>query len=96
MATFPYPYPSYGQVVTNQVPVQTTTVHVTAQARDDATPVRRQNRSCDQCRKGKRRCDAVILRDWTSGDSDGNGEDNLNGQSPNGKFVRCQKMAETH
>ena len=27
-------------------------------------PTRRQNRSCDQCRKGKRKCDAVIPRDW--------------------------------
>jgi hypothetical protein len=31
---------------------------------DDPPPVRKQNRSCDQCRKGKRRCDAVIPRDW--------------------------------
>lgn len=31
---------------------------------DDPAPVRKQNRSCDQCRKGKRRCDAVIPRDW--------------------------------
>jgi hypothetical protein len=27
-------------------------------------PTRRQNRSCDQCRKGKRKCDAVIPKEW--------------------------------
>ncbi|KAF2669166.1 hypothetical protein BT63DRAFT_455140 [Microthyrium microscopicum] len=35
-------------------------------------PIRRQNRSCDQCRKGKRRCDAVVLRDQQVKEEDAN------------------------
>lgn len=34
-----------------------------AQRKKNGGHVRRQNRSCDQCRKGKRRCDAAVLRD---------------------------------
>jgi hypothetical protein len=84
MATFPYPYPVYGQIGTNQVPETTPTIQVNPQSRDDATQVRRQNRSCDQCRKGKRRCDAVILRDWISEEFNGDSEEGRNGQSSNG------------
>lgn len=45
---------------------------------------RRQHRSCDQCRKGKRACDALILRDWgleppESTSQDANGDNSSRG-----------------
>jgi hypothetical protein len=46
---------------------------------DPRARVRRQNRSCDQCRKGKRKCDAVVLRGWSADDSN---VDQPSGASP--------------
>jgi Fungal Zn(2)-Cys(6) binuclear cluster domain len=70
METYYNPFPVYGQANASQLPASATaTAHLTTLSCENTPPVRRQNRSCDQCRKGKRRCDAVILRDWTTGES---------------------------
>jgi hypothetical protein len=45
--------------------------------------VRRQNRSCDQCRKGKRRCDAAVLRDRGDGTQYEDEEWEYDGMFPN-------------
>jgi hypothetical protein len=51
-------------------------------ARDQPGPIRKQNHSCDQCRKGKRRCDAVVLRDWVVEDAELPLQANLPSQYP--------------
>jgi hypothetical protein len=73
MDPYPYQYPLYtSSSVTfhsqatsaafNLPPAEQTFPKVPT--RDTAAPIRKQNRSCDQCRKGKRRCDAVVPREW--------------------------------
>ena len=73
MNNFSYEYPSYTtptqtalpvSVDLNATPISTHISNVASTAEENPGSVRRQNRSCDQCRKGKRRCDAVVLRDW--------------------------------
>ncbi|KAH8760726.1 hypothetical protein F5882DRAFT_478692 [Hyaloscypha sp. PMI_1271] len=56
---------------------------------------RKQHRSCDQCRKGKKGCDAVILKDFGNGLADSNVEGSWGrGTFPLGPCSNCTKTGK--
>jgi hypothetical protein len=86
MDSFQYQYPVYNTALST--PSVATAVSAVAplngHLREGTSVVRRQNRSCDQCRKGKRKCDAVILRDGVALGPEEESKEAIKGQLLNG------------
>jgi hypothetical protein len=61
------PMPRHFQPPPTSNPFPSAGTEAKSQRKKNGGHVRRQNRSCDQCRKGKRRCDAAVLRDREDG-----------------------------
>jgi hypothetical protein len=88
MDTFKYQCPVYSSPLSSSAAtVLPVVAPLNGQPREGANVVRRQNRSCDQCRKGKRKCDAVILRDPLPSGTEEESKEAVKGQLLKGKLA---------
>jgi hypothetical protein len=88
MDTFQYQYTVYSPPLSSSAAaVLPAVAPLNGQPREGANIVRRQNRSCDQCRKGKRKCDAVILRDALPSGTEEEAKEAIKGKLLKGKLA---------